>query len=78
MGLIEKRLAERKLSIELTETAKNYIAEAGYSPVYGARPLKRVLQKLVLDRLAMDLLESSWREGDRITVDVEGEKIIFK
>ena len=78
MGLIEKRLAERKLSLQLTATAKNYIAEAGYSPVYGARPLKRVLQKLVLDRLAMDLLESSWREGDRITVDVEGEKIVFK
>ncbi|HOD29470.1 MAG TPA: ATP-dependent chaperone ClpB [Syntrophales bacterium] len=78
MGLIEKRLAERKLSLELTAAAKNYIAEAGYSPVYGARPLKRVLQKLVLDRLAMDLLESTWREGDRITVDVEGEKIVFK
>jgi ATP-dependent Clp protease ATP-binding subunit ClpB len=78
MGLIEKRLAERKLSLELTAAAKNYIAEAGYSPVYGARPLKRVLQKLVLDRLAMDLLESAWREGDRITVDVDGEKIVFK
>jgi len=53
MGLIDKRLKERKMSVELTEKAKNYIAGQGYSPVYGARPLKRSLQKLILDPLAM-------------------------
>ena len=49
LGLIRKRLQERKLTLELTEGAKNYIAQEGYSPVYGARPLKRVLQKQILD-----------------------------
>jgi len=78
MDLIGKRLAERKLGIGLTAAAKTYIAQAGYSPVYGARPLKRVLQKLILDRLAMNLLKSTWREGDRITVDVEGDEIVFR
>ncbi|MCX5850007.1 MAG: ATP-dependent chaperone ClpB [Deltaproteobacteria bacterium] len=66
MSLIDKRLKERKLSIELTEKAKNYIAEQGYSPVYGARPLKRSLQKLILDPLAMEILTGKFAEGDRI------------
>jgi ATP-dependent Clp protease ATP-binding subunit ClpB len=70
IGLIAKRLEERKLTLELTDRAKDTIAEAGYSPVYGARPLKRALQKLLLDPLAMKLLEGTFREGDAIRVDV--------
>jgi len=70
IGLIAKRLLERKLTLELTDRAKDTIAEAGYSPVYGARPLKRALQKLLLDPLAMKLLEGTFREGDAIRVDV--------
>jgi ATP-dependent Clp protease ATP-binding subunit ClpB len=68
ISLIERRLAERKLSLELTEDAKNYIARAGYSPVYGARPLKRTLQKLILDNLALKILEGEFVEGDHILV----------
>ncbi|HRS82668.1 MAG TPA: ATP-dependent chaperone ClpB, partial [Smithellaceae bacterium] len=68
LGLIDRRLKERKLSIELTEAAKKYIAEEGYSPVYGARPLKRALQKLVLDPLAMDILAGKFSEGDHIVI----------
>ncbi|NPU85754.1 MAG: ATP-dependent chaperone ClpB [Syntrophaceae bacterium] len=69
IGLIVKRLEERKLTLELTDRAKDTIAEAGYSPVYGARPLKRALQKLLLDPLAMKILEGTFREGDTIRVD---------
>ncbi|PKN50896.1 MAG: ATP-dependent chaperone ClpB [Deltaproteobacteria bacterium HGW-Deltaproteobacteria-13] len=70
LGLIDKRLAERKMSIELTEKAKKYIAEQGYSPVYGARPLKRSLQKLILDPLAMEILEGKFAEGNKILIDL--------
>jgi len=66
--LINKRLKDRKLSIELTAAAKEYIAEAGYSPVYGARPLKRSLQKLILDPLALELLAGKFAEGDHIAI----------
>jgi ATP-dependent Clp protease ATP-binding subunit ClpB len=77
LGLIRKRLQERKLSLELTEGAKHYIAQEGYSPVYGARPLKRVLQKQILDPLAMKLLEGAFVEGDRIVIDQENKRVVF-
>jgi len=68
--LIRKRLAERKLSLELTEKGKDYIAKTGYSPIYGARPLKRALQKMILDPLAMKLLDGTFGEGDQIEADI--------
>jgi ATP-dependent Clp protease ATP-binding subunit ClpB len=80
MGLINKRLKERKMSVELTEKAKNYIAEQGYNPVYGARPLKRSLQKLILDPLAMEILAGKFAEGDKILIDLsqKGEITLTK
>jgi ATP-dependent Clp protease ATP-binding subunit ClpB len=80
IDLIRRRLKERKVTLELTENAKNYIAKAGYSPVYGARPLKRALQKLILDNLAMKILEGTFAEGDHIIVDSNdsGEMIFEK
>ncbi|MBU1183649.1 MAG: ATP-dependent chaperone ClpB [Proteobacteria bacterium] len=77
IGLIRKRLQERKLTLELTEGAKNYIAREGYSPVYGARPLKRALQKQILDNLAMKLLEGTFAEGDQIVIDYDGDQLTF-
>jgi ATP-dependent Clp protease ATP-binding subunit ClpB len=77
LGLIGKRLAERKLSLELTEGAKQYIAQEGYSPVYGARPLKRVLQKQLLDPLALQLLEGGFAEGDGIVIDRQDGRMVF-
>ena len=68
--LIQKRLQERKMSLELTEKTKKYIAKTGYSPVYGARPLKRALQKMILDDLSMQILEGNFTDGDRILADV--------
>jgi ATP-dependent Clp protease ATP-binding subunit ClpB len=78
LGLIRKRLQQRKLSLELTEGAKHYIAQAGYSSVYGARPLKRVLQKQILDPLALQLLEGAFVEGDRIVIDQDEGRVIFR
>ncbi len=80
IGLIDRRLAERRMTLELTGKAKAYIARQGYSPVYGARPLKRALQKLLLDNLAMKILEGTFAEGDRIVVDATdtGEMVYRK
>jgi ATP-dependent Clp protease ATP-binding subunit ClpB len=79
IGLIEKRLRERKLSLELTEGAKKYMATAGYSPIYGARPLKRALQKILLDNLAMKILEGEFHEGDHIRVDsTDSGEVMFR
>jgi len=68
---LNDRLAERKIAIALTPAAKVRIAEIGYDPAYGARPLRRALQKRVEDPLAMRILEGEFREGDRVTVEVD-------
>src|SRR6516164_5147000 len=66
---LRERLAERGLDLVLTPTASELIAEAGWDPAYGARPLKRAIQRLVENRLARQLLEGAFSEGDTITVD---------
>jgi len=68
---LNDRLAERKIAIALTPAAKTRIAEIGYDPAYGARPLRRALQKRIEDALAMRILEGEFREGDWVTVDVD-------
>jgi ATP-dependent Clp protease ATP-binding subunit ClpB len=77
LALIRTRLQERKITVELTEKAKDYIARQGYSPIYGARPLKRVLQKEILDRLAMELLQGNFAEGDKIVIDYDNTRIVL-
>ncbi len=72
-----KRLAERKLFVELTEAAKIFLVESGYDPAYGARPLKRAIQRQIEDPLALELLEGMFGEGDRIVVDRGGEGLVF-
>jgi len=66
---LQALLAERKISVELTEAARDAVADAGYDPTFGARPLKRALQRMVQDPLATKLLEAEFRPGDRILVD---------
>src|SRR5206468_2410196 len=66
---LRDRLAERGLSLELTDAAKEVVAEAGWDPTYGARPLKRALQRLVENPLALRLLEGDFAEGDTVLVD---------
>jgi len=73
-----KRLAERKITLELTDAAKGFVVTEGYDPMYGARPLKRTLQRRVLDPLAMKVLEGEFREGDRVVVDAAGGELKFE
>ena len=68
-----KLLASRKLSIELSDAAKAWLAARGYDPVYGARPLKRTIQKELQDPLARLILEGRILDGDVISIDVEGD-----
>ncbi len=75
-GLL-KRLEDRKIHVELSEAARGYIVTEGYDPMYGARPLKRTIQRRVLDPLAMAVLEGELREGDRVTVDVGDNGLRF-
>src|ERR687896_714636 len=70
---LTRRLAARKLDIELTPAARDYLAETGYDPSFGARPLKRLIQKELQDPLAMQLLSGDLREGQRVVVDRDGE-----
>jgi len=65
---LEKLLAERKITLELDEEARRWLAEAGYEPVYGARPLKRVIQRELQNPLALEILEGRIRDGDRVRV----------
>jgi ATP-dependent Clp protease ATP-binding subunit ClpB len=75
-GLL-RRLEERKIHVELTEAAKAFLVSEGYDPMYGARPLKRTIQRRVLDPLAMRVLEGEFREGDRVTADVGENGLTF-
>jgi ATP-dependent Clp protease ATP-binding subunit ClpB len=72
------RLAERKLSIEVTDDARAYLASEGFEPAFGARPLKRVIQREVQDALAMKLLAGEIREGDVVGIDAKGGALEFR
>jgi ATP-dependent Clp protease ATP-binding subunit ClpB len=74
---LERRLFERKLTIELTEDATELLAERGWDEVYGARPLKRAIQKTILDPLALQVLEGRFREGDTVLVKRDGDRLVF-
>ena len=75
---IQVKLAGKEITAELSTKAKAIIAEAGFDPVYGARPLKRALYELVEDKLAEMILEEQLHEGDKILIDAKGEEIIIK
>jgi ATP-dependent Clp protease ATP-binding subunit ClpB len=72
-----KRLEDRKIHVELTDAAKDFLVQEGYDPTYGARPLKRTIQRRVLDPLALRVLEGDFREGDHVAVDVGADGLIF-
>jgi ATP-dependent Clp protease ATP-binding subunit ClpB len=77
---LEQRLLERRIQLKMAEKAKEWLAKEGFDPAYGARPLKRVIQKEIQDKLALKILEGKFKEGDTITVDVEDKKgeLVFK
>jgi ATP-dependent Clp protease ATP-binding subunit ClpB len=74
---LQKRLAERRLALTLTEAAKQRLADEGYDPVYGARPLRRVIQQRIENPLSLRLLEGDYSEGQTIKVDADGGGFTF-
>ncbi len=75
---LERRLADKRITLELTPAAKKLLATEGYDPTFGARPLKRAIQRLVQDPLALRLLEGEFAEGDTVVVDGKGGAITFR
>ncbi|WP_017297950.1 ATP-dependent chaperone ClpB [Nodosilinea nodulosa] len=75
---LEERLADRKMAVKLSESALDFLAEVGYDPVYGARPLKRAIQRELETQIAKSILRGEFGEGDTIYVDVENERLSFK
>jgi ATP-dependent Clp protease ATP-binding subunit ClpB len=72
------RLADKNIKLSLSDAAMSLIAEKGYDPVYGARPLKRLIQQVIENPLSMEILKGSIAEGARVSAEVEGDRIIFK
>jgi ATP-dependent Clp protease ATP-binding subunit ClpB len=72
------RVSEKGIEIELTEDARTLLGNLGYDPTYGARPLKRVIQKRLVDKLALKLLEGEFTEGQRVRVDAEDGELVFR
>lgn len=75
---INKRLEEKEIYLELTETAKKFIAKNGYDPEFGARPLKRYIEKNILDILADKLIQKEIKEGAKVLVDIENNQLVLK
>ena len=78
LALLRRRLEDRRIHLEVSETAKALLGTEGYDPTFGARPLKRTIQRLVQDPLALKLLEREFVEGDTVAVDVEDDRIVFR
>jgi ATP-dependent Clp protease ATP-binding subunit ClpB len=74
---LEKRLAERRLTLEISEAAKGWLGDHGYDPTFGARPLRRVIQRTLGDALAVALLEGRYSEGDTVSVDVKDDELVI-
>jgi ATP-dependent Clp protease ATP-binding subunit ClpB len=78
LGHLQKRLAAHKITLDVTDGAKRYLADEGYDPVYGARPLRRVIQRELQDPLAKEMLEGKFMDGDAIKVEVEDGHLRFE
>lgn len=74
---VRNRLEERKIKLEMTDQARDYIADAGYDPIYGARPLKRYIQQNVETPLARDIIAGKIRDGEEVKIDVKGDDLAF-
>jgi ATP-dependent Clp protease ATP-binding subunit ClpB len=75
LAALMKRLEDRKLTLTLSDEARNLIVQEGYDPIYGARPLKRTIQRRLLDPLALKVLQGEFREGDAVRADAAGGEI---
>jgi ATP-dependent Clp protease ATP-binding subunit ClpB len=75
---LRRNLAARKITLDITERGQAMLADKGYDPVYGARPLKRAIQRLIQDPLAVKILAGEFKEGDRIQVDAGTDELTFR
>ncbi len=78
IAYLSRRLEGNKIALELTDRAREFLAKTGFDPVYGARPLKRTIQHMLQDPLAVRILDGSIKDGDRVTVDVEKGEVVFR
>ncbi len=74
---LKKRLSEQEIELEITNSARKHLADEGYEPLYGARPLRRAIRQLVEIPLSMKILEGEFKKGDKVTVDFDGKNLIF-
>jgi ATP-dependent Clp protease ATP-binding subunit ClpB len=77
LALIEKRLADRHITLTLDPSAKEYLAKEGFSPEFGARPLKRLMQKVILDTLADKIIRGEFKDGGKIKVNFKADSLVF-
>ena len=75
---VASRLEERNILLNVSEEAESLLAQEGYDPVYGARPLKRAIQRSLLDPLSMELLEGRFKDGDTISVEAAEGRLVFE
>ena len=75
---IEKRLVEREISLTLTAEAEKLIAKESYDPAYGARPVKRFLQRNIETELAGEIIRGNVKDGDDVIIDGDGEKLVYR
>ena len=78
MERLADRLAEQNIELILADSARDLIARQGYDPIYGARPLKRVIQRQIENPLAMDMLKGKILQGAKLSAEAEGERIVFR
>jgi ATP-dependent Clp protease ATP-binding subunit ClpB len=78
LTLLRTRLAEKKLTLVLTDQAKTFLAQTGYDRIYGARPLKRIIQRDILNPLAVEILQGKFKEGDTVEVDEKKGRLVFQ
>ncbi|MBM3174023.1 MAG: AAA family ATPase, partial [Chloroflexi bacterium] len=78
LGVVTKSLAEKNIKLEVTDAARDFLGEKGYDPTFGARPLRRVIQTEVEDRLSEALLRGEFRSGETLKLDYDGEKIVIR
>jgi len=78
MRYLQDRLAERKIAISVSDSVKELMASKGFDPVFGARPIKRTIQRMIEDPLSMKILNGEFGEGDTIKMDVSDGTVVFR
>ena len=78
LSKVDERLQKQDMKLTLTDAAKRFVGREGFDPVYGARPLKRAIQRYVLDPLSLEILEGRFKQGDIIVSELQKDRLIFK